>query len=275
MTNLTEAQRKEVAKLYKGHTQVSLAHTFNCTVDTIRRWGKEGQKKDPNFKDAPRSGRPQAASPRQKQRIKQQAKRLRSVRKVQHTSAAKKFSFGTVLKIIKSGREPLEYLPVKHGRGLHEKNLELRVQFCRRQRRRRKRVLVYVDAKSICMWADKARHIRRAWQSAGSKVLYPSSEKVEHFQFYSAVAEGRRASLVFVPPTPGVGGAGATLNTATFIEAFRKIDAEMKASYPPGTPFEYVLDRARWHTSKAAVHALEAMGASVVHDFPPRAGTSM
>lgn len=58
--------------------------------------------------------------------------------------------------------------------------------------------------------------------------MYPAASNPLVLHFYSAVAHGHKASLVFVPPTPGLGKQKENFCSRHFIAAITTLQKQFK-----------------------------------------------
>lgn len=183
----------------------------------------------------------------------------------------RKISRGTVASVLKGGKKPRVYKPVKSGRRLSDRNQQLRLQFARQHVNDDFEHVVFVDQKVVSMGYDEARGQAKMWQQKGSNKQYVKSTSPAMFLFYGAVAKGHKSQLVRVQMKKGGKGRGcSSFGSEEFIQAFKHLWAEVQGWYPPGQKFKVVLDNAKQHVSHTSRAQLQGLGVSLLEGFPPQ-----
>jgi transposase len=170
--------------------------------------------------------------------------------------------------LLKSGRHPLAFTIVQRGRVLSVKNKTKRLAFARRHQRDNWARTVFVDMKTMHMRWDEAGGHGKRWQPVGVKKKWKQASKSVQFNFYAAVAQGRKSELVMVDmDTIGKGGK-LGFSSASFIKVMKKLWQQVKGWYSQGQRCRVIMDNARQHGSKKSKKALKAMGVPLCESFP-------
>jgi transposase len=271
MVQLSAGKRQEIAELCRAGTSIrALALRFGVSRNTASRWAQEGKEQQPNFEGKPGRGRKRKSTAEQRKGIKKAALRGKSVRSIVSKPAYSNLSRTAANKILKGGRSPLAWLPVLREKQLRSPNYIKRFQFCKAANRLDYKRVVFIDAKYLYLWHDTGKYLKHSWQDPKDRVVHAEAEKGALLHFYSAVAYGHKASLVFVAPTPGHCGKGEKFAGKHFIRAMKELHKEFKEWFGGKGPVKVFLDSAPQHTSRESKKALQELGVPVDWSFPPQ-----
>lgn len=221
-----------------------------------------------------RLGRPRLTTLPQRKALKAKANRSGGgTRKLAEWSVQQgypKVSRQTVASILKGGRRPLAYKPVKSGRVLSEKNRQRRLQFVEENQHTNFDCVVFID-QELSIGYDESKGLKKTWQPLGRNKIMKKSTNPQKFMFYAAVAKGHKSELVRVPlGGKGKGSGTVGFDSAMFLRVFRQLWRQVKRWYPQGQQFWVIIDSARQHTSKHSKSQLAAMGVPLFQGFPPQ-----
>jgi hypothetical protein len=222
-----------------------------------------------------KQGRLKKTLPKQRTAIKRRAERTGdSLVKLAAWSARQgypRISPSTVAAVLKGGRVPLQYKPVLRGRSLSDKNRLLRLAFAQQHKSDNWRYTVFIDMKTLLMRWDEAEGYKMRWQRAGSKKKWKQASNAVAFNFYAAVAHGKKSSLVMVPMEQRGKKGKPSFNSSNFIEVMQQLFGEVKGWFPRGQHFRVILDNATQHESDESKAAMADMGVPLMTSFPPQA----
>lgn len=225
--------------------------------------------------DKPKSGRPSKLTTNQRRVVRRSALAGHSTVSIANRLLCRHgvdVHRTTVGRVLKSGRKPLEYLPVMKGRGLHPSNMQKRVAFCVKEQERKWDNVVFIDSKYLYVYRDQAKRWLFRWQDPKSKEVVPQNSNPFVFHFYAAVGKGLKTLLVFVPPTRGEGvddpRGKTSFKSKHFVEALEQLQHEIVRGLRPGARYWVVMDNAKQHTSRESVAAIARLGVPVLEGFP-------
>lgn len=277
---LSPEPRKQLYRDWcKGATAVSLAKKYKCKRQTAAVWIEEGQKAKPNWRDAPRPGRPQVTTAAERSSIRRSAGRDRSAPVIAAGMAKRRgapLSSSTVRRVLKQGKNARQYAPVNRTDVLSAVNKEKRLQFCINNARAHKKHWVYTDCKLTNWYYSHHGWCLRAWQKGGGKEGVPRGKTTPwQVAMYAAVAHGHKSKLYLVAPTPPPGSKARKASEPFTSSDFCDMMAEMKQElegWELGKRGGYVLirDHATQHTSAESQAFLQLEGVKVKEDFPPQ-----
>ena len=248
-----------------------LAYELGISKSTVQKYRSAARHSATNRRQEP----PRKTTPEQRTALKRRAQRTGDgTRKLAAWSEQQgygKISHVTVGAVLKGGRVPLEYKPVLRGRSLSEKNRLERLAFSKKHKSDDWTHTVFVDMKTIRMrWDEAAGHAKR-WQKKGQKKKWKQAKKSVAFNFYAAVAHGKKSSLFMVPMETRGSNGQPSFNSAIFIKVMRKLWKEVKQWYPKGQQFRVIMDNARQHVSKKSKRSMDSMGVPLCDSFPAQA----
>lgn len=275
---LSKEQREDLYKKSQaGHSRARLSNSYGVSLPTVDRWIKEGGKKQPNWSDAPRSGRPLATTHAERGSIKRSAKRDKSVAEIRAgvgKKRAKPVSSSTIRRLLKGGRKSFSYEPLNWSDVLRPPNKQKRLAFCTDNLRANHRHWVFLDAKKHPIPKSPHGHHQRGWQQSAKGGVPRGSGNPWVFQFYAAVAHGHKSKLHFVSPSPAEGSKArkskGTMDSAEFEAVMTELMAEVETWYPAGREFYIIRDRATPHTSAFTNRAMTRLKVPLKQDFPPQ-----
>ena len=139
---LTYEQRQELGSIaaangrlgLKGINIAQVASRFCTTDKTARKWLLEGLQRTPNYRDAPRSGRPPKLEQLKKNGMRRHAVHHDTSRKIKERLESRhgiKVSLSTVVRVLGSGRNPLSWRIIMRGKALNHANIDKRERFCK------------------------------------------------------------------------------------------------------------------------------------------------
>lgn len=271
MGRLTEAQRRDLGEAaLAGATIAELARRFECTRAVARHWANEAKKPHPCYTDKPGRGPKKATTAAQRKDIKQQARRHSSIRKILSKERNSGLSKATIWRVLQGGRHPLTWGTVQRGRLLSVENRGKRLAFAERLNLPKAKYLVFIDSKYVYCIPDGAGNWKFCWYDRASLHKYPASSNPLVLHFYSAVAHGHKAALVFVAPTPVPVQPHESFCSKHFITAITTLQREFKHWFPAGAQYHVVMDHAKQHDSKQSQAALKRLGVNVLAGYPPQ-----
>jgi transposase len=269
MAQLTARRREAIFKAYqKGTSKAELARAFKVGIATIDRWVKEGHKSSPDWEGAPGRGRPKVTTRAQRADIKQLGRRLHTIPQIISKTRLSHLSKSTIWRVLQGGKHPLKWLKVKRGRQLSPENMAKRLLFAERLDLPSAKHIVFVDSKYIYWYTDGSGNRGWAWQDGDNPPTFPAKSNPPVLHYYSAVAHGHKASIVWVVPTPGVGQGKENFSSKHFIGAMSKLMREVKTWFPAGRDYHVVMDHARQHFSKQSKAAMARLNVPVMESFP-------
>lgn len=274
LKRLTEEQRREIGELANDNPNISqLGRKYGVSRGTIYKWLQEGREEEPKYTDKQRIGRPRSTDQRLKAAVRRLARRRLTCRQVQSRIAQRhglRLSQTTVCRVLKGGRQPMQYSRIKRGRELKEKNRLSRLEFCKGHLKHCKNNWVFIDAKDIYCYFEASGRAAFAWQRLDE---HPSPQLCNPwvFRVYAAVALGHKSDLVFAPPSPPAGTklhkSKVPFNSSEYIKVMARLKESFVKWYPRGR-YHIIQDRAKQHTSNASVAALTALSLPIIKDYP-------
>jgi transposase len=275
MVQLTLYQREKIAELRsKGYTIGAIARELSCHKNTVRRWCAIEPGQQDNFKNAPGQGRKRKLSATEVATVKKKARNFHTVNTITASINRKRgdpVSRYTVDRALHSGRHPLEYGPIRHGRRLRDSNKKARLQFCRDFAEADFTKWVFVDSKYLYLFHDSAGHLRFAWRNEGESIMLPSVSNPYVYHFYSAVAKGHKADLVFVPPTAPLTNKAhkskVTFKGNHYQLAIAALNKQVAQWFPHGN-YVIIRDKAKQHTSKSSNNFVREHNIPILDAFP-------
>ena len=273
---LSEKERALIgAEARNPHNVSQLAKKFTSTRPVIRRWLKEGLQDHPDYSEAPRRGKESQITPALKAAVRKKGRKGLTAEKISKDLASSDqpvSSPSTVRRILKSGKQPLSYLPIHRGKQLSEKNRKERLDFCRQHLHSQFKTWVFSDAKDLYMYVDELGNLHHAWQEPNTP--WASLRRPWHFRFYAAVAQGHKSKLYFVPPSPEAGTkqrhAGKEHTAETYIEVLKQLEEELGVWYPDRKRYALVQDNAPQHTARATKKNISTSSINVLDGWPPQ-----
>jgi transposase len=249
-----------------------VAGTFGCSRPTARKWLMEGLKPNPNYSDAPRSGRPPKLGQVQKNSMRRHAVHRDTSNKIKERLEHGHGIFvsrSSVARVLRSGRNPLVWRQIKHGKVLSRDNIAKRFQFCKEHISDDFKTYVFLDQFDDypCFEADgSATH---CWQAANSHPA-PALGRPWSFRMYAAVGWGFKSPLIFTAPSPAEGTrqhkSKETFTAEGFIHVLQQLEPHLSAHFPDGD-YVIIMDHAPQHTAKASKEATMEMGLPVLSDY--------
>jgi transposase len=271
MGRLTVEQRRALGEAaLQGVSITQLDRLYKCSRSVARDWRDEAKKPHPCYEDKPGRGRKKATTAAQRKDLKQQARRRSSIRKILSKNRNSGLSKTTIWRVLQGGRHPLTWGKVIRGRPLSNDNKDKRLKFAQRSNLPKAKHLVFTDSKFVYCIPDKAGNWEFCWYDRLCERTYPASSNPLVLHFYSAVAHGHKAALVFVPPTPVPGQPRENFCSRHFITAITTLQREFKHWFPAGTQYHVIMDHAKQHDSKQSQAALERLGVNVLPGYPPQ-----
>lgn len=278
MGKLTPAVRQQIAEAFKNNPCIkAIADHFKCDRKTVRVWVRRASSSRETFKDSTRSGRPRKVQGKQKYKARRMALAGSTAGQIATSlskSAQQKVGAGAVISSLKSGSDPLLWVPVNRGRVLSKVNHEKREKFCRDSKSKQCGAWVYGDSKFCYLYKDGHGRLRWRWRNLRqqSKVLKAGNPIVLHF--YGFVSKGYKSPLYFVPPTPPAGTKARKGREAYaskhFIQLLGKVKRDLQRAGKFGARHPIVLDHARQHTSAVSKAAIGGTQLQLVDGFPPQ-----
>jgi len=274
---LTEEERHEIAA-YAGHSiNISqLARKYHVAPQTVRKWLARGEEKDPDFTDAPRSGRPPLLN----------STKRASVRRYMHAgnTAAEigarlerysglHVSLNTIRRVAPKGREPRTWGQIQCHAFLTDKARDLRLQFCKEHQHDDFNNYIFLDQFEKFVHYDKlgwgACH-GQMWRSTKHPECVRKATSGWYFRFYCAIGRDFKSSQFFVPPSPPEGTKShkskETFKAKHWIKVMEGLKAELDQHFPEGNYF-IIRDLARQHTAQVSEEAMDGLGLNIMRDY--------
>jgi hypothetical protein len=176
----------------------------------------------------------------------------------------------TIWRVLQGGSHSLTLAEVTRGRRVSPENQKKRRAFARRSDLPKARHIVFIDSKYVYCIPDLAGNYKFYCHDRLRPDLYPDCPTPLVLHFYSAVAQGHKASLVFVPPTPVPGKPAVAFCSRHFITAITTLQKEFKHWFPAGAQYHVIMDHAKQHDSKQSQAALKRLGVNVLAGYPPQ-----
>lgn len=253
----------------------SLALSYNCTRDTVRRWRKEAQKPTPNWNDAARSGRPPKLSKAEQRHARRSGGRHHSAPQVAVSINKKRqqpVSTDTVRRAMAKGSLPLHWVPTNRGRRLSAHNKQLRLDFSIDHQSSQTGAWLYGDSKFFYLYKDGPSSWKWAWLNEEQRQRQGSAGDPIVLHFYGVVGKGCKSKLVYTAPSAPLGTkqrkSKEHFASKHFIEVAKQLHSTIKTWGKDSKRHPLVLDRAKQHTSRASTTAIKAMGLHLVKGFP-------
>jgi len=277
---LTVQQRTELGESAHGTKSIAqLARQLHVDGRTIQRWQAEGQKPNPNYSDQPGRGRKRIFNTEQVSVIKGLARHGASVKKISQRAYKRfgtKASKNTICRVLKSGRYPLVFAPVRRAKQLSEANREKREAWCGASKGCHVGKWVFVGAKDLFVYYELDGNMKMTWQDIGCPPK-PMPHNPWQFRFYGAVSKHHKSpSLFFVPPSPTLGTKQHKSKLPFDAECFKGVLYWLKGHlddwYPPGSGHEpqVVMDHAKQHTARTSKDHMHGLGIRLVEGYPPQ-----
>lgn len=274
---LTTTQRREIGTLDLATTEVSkIARRYNITRETVRHWLAEGRKLHPNYSDAPGRGRKPDLTTSQKSKIRKKARQghtAEEIGKQLSQQGVKGASATNIRRLLKSGKNPLHYVPVERGKVLSAVNKGRRVQFCEAHKDFDFSTCIFLDAKDLYLYKDEYGRMAKAWQSM-EKGLKLADSNPWVFRFYAAIAHGHKSKLYFVAPSPKEGTLAhhstEKFDAQGYINMMTDMAEEVRHWFPAQAHSQLIQDNAKQHTANKSKQAVKGMGLTVMSDWPPQ-----
>lgn len=248
-----------------------LKSTTPYSRETIWKWLGKGKK----VQDKPRPGRPRKVNSATSSNLRRSALKGRTATQLAARLSRRqqqRVSTSTVRRILRRGRDPLLWLPIRHGRTLSASNQRKRHAWCQRKLQAQTRTWVFIDAKYLYLYKDERGYLHWCWQSRTGKPPARVGSNPWVFFFYGAVAHGRKSKLLFTVPSPAAGSkarrSSGTFKSSHFVEVMQKLKPVIQGWFPGSRRYTIIMDRAKQHTSKQSVAALKAMKLKVDWSFP-------
>jgi transposase len=277
---LTVQQRTEIGESANGTKSIAqLARQLKVSEPTIKRWQEEGLKPRPNYSDRPGRGRKRIFNTEQVGVIKGWARKGAFVKKIAedaHRRFNTKASKSTIHRVLKSGRYPLVFAPVRRAKQLSQANKVERKAWCGASKGCHVGKWVFVNAKDLFLYYGDDKNLKMAWQDIGCPPK-PMPHNPWQFRFYGAVSKGHKCTtLFFVPPSPTVGTKQHKSKLSFDAECFKGVldwlRGELDVWYPLGSGHapQVVMDHASQHTAKISKVHIHELDIKLVEGYPPQ-----
>jgi len=277
---LTYEQRQELGSIaaangrlgLKGINIAQVASRFCTTDKTARKWLLEGLQRTPNYRDAPRSGRPPKLEQLKKNGMRRHAVHHDTSRKIKERLESRhgiKVSLSTVVRVLGSGRNPLSWRIIMRGKALNHANIDKRERFCKLHAGDDFKKWVFLDQFDDYPCFDKDGSATRCWQAANSPPA-PALGRPWSFRMYAAVGWNFKSPLFFVAPSPDESSkqhkSKDKFTAKGYISMMQLMKPYLDARFPDG---DYVLiqDHAPQHRAGVSQQAMQQMGVPILIDY--------
>lgn len=273
---LTEAQRRDIGSYaFKPHNTSALARKHGTSTMSVRRWLQEGKKSNPDYGDAPRSGRPLVLNTTDRRNVRRSGRRgltAVAITKNLNRRRPNPISQATVTRALAGGPNPLVWSPINRGKVLSHVNKEKRVEFCQLNQNRHFSKWVFMDAKYLYLYRSEKGYLHWAWQDANARQNVEPNTNPWVFCFYAAVALGHKSKLFFVPPSPARGTKAHkskhNLTSGDIVAMLKELVPVLDGWYRGRGTWHMVMDNASQHTSEETKLALQQLGVKLVEGYP-------
>lgn len=274
---LTPNCREALACLALAGVAISvLAQVYKVSLVTVRYWRDQGRQQHPNYHDRKGRGRKPSFDRNLKKSIRRKAAHRATAREIAKHCLSRRgihISESTVRRTLKSGKNPMHWHPLNRGKRLSRVNVEKRLKYCHAHMATDFTQVVFMDAKDLYLYYDKAGYTHHCWQSINNPPPPVQLSNPFVFRFYAAVGLGFKSKLHFVHPSPDEGTkqhkSKLSYTSVDYIKMMEGLGAEIKQHYG-GLKYQIIQDHARQHSSQASKNAMQQMGMSFQTDFPPQ-----
>lgn len=277
---LTTEERRSIGSLASQTQQKCLkpinisrvAKSYGIDRATARKWLLEGLKPNPNYDDAPRSGRPPKLLQVQKNAMRRHARHRDTSRTIMDRLVRLhgiEVSLATIQRVLRSGRNPLIWRRIKRGKVLNPANIPKRIDFCERHLHDNFSKWVFLDQFDDHPCYEKDGSASHSWQAQDSPPA-PALGRPWSFRMYAAVGLNFKTPLFFTAPSPTEGTkehkSKGRYNAGAYIQLMRQLKPHLDARYPDG---DYIIiqDHASQHTAEVSKAAIKEMGMPVLADY--------
>jgi hypothetical protein len=259
----------------EGRPIRTLACLFNCTRHTVRRWRDEAKKPAPNWKDAPRVGRPAKLSKAEQRHARRSGRKHHTAPQVAsciNKKRAEPVSTQTVRRAVVKGSHPLRWAPVLRGRRLSAANKYKRLGFCTEHENSHTGAWLYGDSKLLFLFQDGPSSVTYAWQDDEQQQQQRPAGDPVVMHFYAIVGKGCKSELIYTAPSAPLGSkqrkSKEHFASKHYIEVVKKLHNTIKTWGKGSKRHPLVMDGAKQHSSRASKAAIEAMGMHLLKSFP-------